>query len=119
MIARIAPNYIILTAQEACNLAPHKWAMPPKDAIALLKPGHMVKLVVDAPEVHKAEAIWVAILTRKRAKFVGTVWTDPPPRRTHYHGIIPGDIINFEVKHVLDIAFEVKTEKQPKGVRII
>ena len=116
-MSRIAPNYKVLTAQEAVNMAPHLWTMPITEPFKLLRPGHMVQIVIDSVEHHKAEAIWVAIVTRKGAKFRGTVWDNPAPRRTIYHGVAPKDYIDFTVKHILNIAFEVPTVKP--GVRII
>ena len=83
----------------------------PKDALAKLREGSVVKVLAEAPThvQRPMEFIWLRVkhVDRITKRFVGEVL--PPDndirayRRQQYHGLVPGMLISFEEKHIFDM----------------
>jgi hypothetical protein len=108
-------NYHILTAKEACSLDPARYRVPPPDALRMLRPGHVVKLLVDTAN-NKGEEVWVAVTYRRNANFIGMVHGELG--RTQHHGLYKGCAVKFRDRNVLDVLFQLPKDT-PKSVRII
>lgn len=115
-----------MTAIEASNLVGKKMA-PPKDIFRLIRPGNIVKIMVDATAAPKAEFLWTWVMKREGKMFY--VMVLEPCTRTIHHGLVGGTLTNtgkmktrgsmlsFQKMHILDVLFE---QPEPeKGIKII
>jgi hypothetical protein len=86
----------------------------PKDALAKLHEGSIVKVLAEAPThvQRPMEFIWLRIkhVDRPAKRLVGEVL--PPDndirayRRSQHHGLVPGMLISFEEKHIFDMRLQ-------------
>lgn len=119
-------KYKVLTVREAQTLAlfpgSRGFMQPPREALAKLHEGHLVKVVVVAKGHAKpcAEDVVVAIQQRQGGKFIGLVW-QKDLGRTMYHGLAELSRIRFKIDQIVDVIFERPEQdpKAPKSARII
>jgi len=107
-------KFYIMTVKQAHKLNRARYILPPADALRMLRPGFVVKVLVDCRHhANKAEEIWVAITNREADSFIGMVYDTLG--RTPYHGLSKGCPLQFKTAHILDILFQGK-DKNDDGV---
>ena len=111
MSSRTIPSHYILKASEATNFN-HAWRLPPRDALALLQPGFIVKICIGTHKGTKPEAPWVIILSRSGSKFRGTI--NNHLAKSVDHGLVYGSNIDFKLENIIDIMFERPKPIDPK-----
>jgi hypothetical protein len=80
---------------------PYTFYKPSSEAISLLRPGNLVKLIFafqsDDPKVPRAERMWVQIERVERGLFAGKLDNDP----RYIQDLKCGDDVEFEARHVI------------------
>jgi uncharacterized protein YegJ (DUF2314 family) len=97
-------NWKLEDAQKLSNEFPNKFSKPLKEAVEPLEKGNKAKLVFklnnDDPDSSKEEYLWVEILLVQNNKFLGQLEDNPK----YIQNLKCGEIIEFEERHILDIA---------------
>lgn len=105
IITNGAVGHRILTLKQAMEQSP---AFRPidKKLLAKVRPEHYVKLWIEATSCPKpcAEIIWVRVVHRAGAKFKGEVRNQT--KRSGYHGVKFLEILEFELKHILNLRIQ-------------
>lgn len=96
------PSWHLDDAAVIAAAAPYTFYKPSQQAIALLRPGNLVKLIFPFvshdPKAPLAERMWVRIERVEQDCFLGVLDNDP----RHITDLKAGDAIEFEGRHIVE-----------------
>lgn len=106
MTADQIPSWQLEDAATIAAANPYTFYRPSTEAIALLRPGDLVKLIFmfesQNPEAPRAERMWVRITHLEENRFRGELDNDP----LYIGDLKYGDPVEFEARHVIQASVD-------------
>src|SRR6516165_8811745 len=101
-MSKSKPSWHLVDAAAIATANPYTFYKPSAEAIALCRPGNLVKLIFEFvsadPGAPRAERMWVQIVRVDDGRFSGTLANEP----LFITDLKDGDAVEFDSRHIIE-----------------